>query len=114
MHDLQKSIEHYYASGAAAPADPDARAGFDLFREELTAGKIRAAEKVGGSWRTNAWVKKGILLGFRIGALVERGDPEVLNFVDKDTYPIRTFTTEDGVRVVPGGSSVRAGAYVAR
>ena len=83
------------------------------FRDALTAGTIRAAEKADGSWRTNTWVKKGILLGFRIGALVESGDPDVLGFVDKDTYPIRKFTTEDRVRLVPGGSSVRAGAYVA-
>ena len=113
MHDLQKSIEHHYASGAAAASDPDARASFDRFRDALTAGKIRAAEEIDGAWRTNAWVKKGILLGFRIGALIESGDTEVLKFVDKDTYPIRAFTAEDRVRVVPGGSSVRAGAYVA-
>ena len=113
MHDLQKSIEHHYASGEAAASDPDARASFDRFRDALTAGKIRAAEEIDGTWRTNAWVKKGILLGFRIGALIESGDTEVLTFVDKDTYPIRAFTAEDRVRVVPGGSSVRAGAYVA-
>jgi 2,3,4,5-tetrahydropyridine-2-carboxylate N-succinyltransferase len=113
MLDLQKSIEHHYADALAATTAPEARASFDRFREALTAGKIRAAEKVDGSWRTNAWVKKGILLGFRIGALIESGDPRVLGFVDKDTFPIRTFTTADRVRVVPGGSSIRAGAYVA-
>jgi 2,3,4,5-tetrahydropyridine-2-carboxylate N-succinyltransferase len=113
MHDLQKRIEDYYAAGPAAMTDRDARASFDRFRDALTAGAIRAAEKAHGGWRTNAWVKKGILLGFRIGALVASGDPEVLGFVDKDTYPIRNFTAEDRVRVVPGGSSVRAGAYVA-
>jgi len=113
MHELQTAIEQFYAAGAAAAANQDARASFEKFRDALTAGEIRAAEKVGGTWRTNAWVKKGILLGFRIGALVESGDPNVLGFVDKDTYPIRKFTTEDRVRVVPGGSSVRAGAYVA-
>jgi len=113
MHDLQKSIEKYYATGTTAATDPDARAVFDRFRDALTAGTIRAAEKIDGSWRTNTWVKKGILLGFRIGALVESGDPGVLGFVDKDTYPIRSFTVEDRVRVVPGGSSVRVGAYVA-
>jgi 2,3,4,5-tetrahydropyridine-2-carboxylate N-succinyltransferase len=113
MHELQKSIEHHYAAGAAAANDPDARPAFYQFRDALTAGKVRAAEKVDGAWHTNAWVKKGILLGFRIGALVESGDPEVLKFVDKDTYPIRAFTAEDRVRVVPGGSSVRTGAFVA-
>src|SRR5271157_770689 len=113
MHELQTAIEQFYAAGAAAAANSDARACFEEFRDALTAGSIRAAEKFDGSWQTNAWVKKGILLGFRIGGLVESGDPNVLRFVDKDTYPIRQFTAEDRVRVVPGGSSVRAGAYVA-
>ncbi len=113
MHELLATIERLYALGAAAVNDPDARTSFERFRDALTAGTVRAAEKVDGSWRTNAWVKKGILLGFRIGALVESGDANVLQFVDKDTYPIRQFTLEDRVRVVPGGSSVRAGAYVA-
>jgi 2,3,4,5-tetrahydropyridine-2-carboxylate N-succinyltransferase len=61
----------------------------------------------------NAWVKQGILLGFRLGVL--EGMPgEGLSFVDKDTYPVRRFSAGDGIRIVPGGSSVRAGAYVAR
>lgn len=113
MHDLQTTIEQFYAAGTDAVSDPAARASFEKFRDALTAGEIRAAEKLDGAWRTNAWVKKGILLGFRIGALAESGDPHVLAFVDKDTYPVRRFTTEERVRVVPGGSSVRAGAYVA-
>src|SRR5450631_3312266 len=113
MDDLQTTIEKLYAAGAAAVNDPHARTSFERFRDALTSGAIRAAEKLDGKWRSNAWVKKGILLGFRIGSLVESGDPNVLRFVDKDTYPIRRFTAEDRVRVVPGGSSVRAGAYVA-
>ena len=64
-------------------------------------------------WRVNAWVKQGILLGFRLGALEEL-PAGGLSFVDKHTYPVRHFTAGDGVRVVPGGSSIRAGAYVAR
>jgi len=113
MHDLQTTIEKLYSEGASAVNDPSARVTFEQFRDALTAGMIRAAEKIDGAWRTNAWVKKGILLGFRIGSLVESGDPAVLRFVDKDTYPIRQFGVEDRVRVVPGGSSVRTGAYVA-
>lgn len=113
MPDLQKDIEQYYAAGVTAAADTKARASFEKFRDALTNGTVRAAEKIDGTWRTNAWVKKGILLGFRIGALAESGDAQVLAFVDKDTYPIRRFKAEDRVRVVPGGSSVRAGAYVA-
>jgi 2,3,4,5-tetrahydropyridine-2-carboxylate N-succinyltransferase len=61
----------------------------------------------------NAWVKRGILLGFRLGELEESGHPKSLTFVDKDTFPARAFSIEDGVRVVPGGSAVRLGAYVA-
>jgi 2,3,4,5-tetrahydropyridine-2,6-dicarboxylate N-succinyltransferase len=113
MHDLQTTIEQCYAAGTEAVSNPAARASFERFRDALTAGEIRAAEKLDGTWRTNAWVKKGILLGFRIGALAESGHPHVLTFVDKDTYPVRRFTPEQRVRVVPGGSSVRAGAYVA-
>jgi 2,3,4,5-tetrahydropyridine-2-carboxylate N-succinyltransferase len=113
MHDLQTTIEQFYAAGADAVSNPAARATFEKFRAALTTGQIRAAEKADGTWRTNAWVKKGILLGFRIGVLEESGDPHGLTFVDKDTYPVRQFTPEDRVRVVPGGSSVRAGAYVA-
>jgi len=111
MHELQPAIERLYAQGAAT--DLDAIATFIKFRDALTAGEIRAAEKIDGRWQTNAWVKQGILLGFRIGKLAESGDPRVLAFVDKDTYPLHHFSAGQGVRVVPGGSSVRSGAYVA-
>jgi len=83
------------------------------FREQLTKGKIRAAEKIDGEWRVNVWVKQGILLGFRIGELSETGTDSGLSFVDKDTFPARRFTIKHRVRLVPGGSSVREGAYVA-
>jgi 2,3,4,5-tetrahydropyridine-2-carboxylate N-succinyltransferase len=83
------------------------------FRRALTEGKVRAAEKIDGGWQTNVWVKQGILLGFRLGELAEMGEPRGLSFVDKDTFPLRRFRVADGVRVVPGGSSVRQGAYVA-
>jgi 2,3,4,5-tetrahydropyridine-2-carboxylate N-succinyltransferase len=112
MRELQRQIESYYARGVEAVGLPEAGEAFLRFRDALTAGTIRAAEKVDGRWRTNEWVKQGILLGFRIGKLAESGDPRVLSFVDKDTYPIRHFVASDLVRVVPGGSSVRAGAYV--
>ncbi len=88
---------------------------FLALRAGLEAGEVRAAEPDATTptgWRVNAWVKRGILLGFRLGALEEM--PAGLSFVDKHTYPARHFTAGDGVRVVPGGSSVRAGAYVAR
>jgi 2,3,4,5-tetrahydropyridine-2-carboxylate N-succinyltransferase len=79
----------------------------------LEAGHIRSAERgADGVWRANAWVKKGILLGFRVGAL-EASGAGPFSFVDKDTYPAQTFAPERGVRVVPGGSTVRRGAYLA-
>src|SRR6476646_4668378 len=110
MPTLKSSIEHLATLGEVE-RDPEARKIFLEFRDQLTHGKIRAAEKIDGCWSVNTWVKQGILLGFRLGALAEM--PAGLSFVDKDTFPARHFTTADRVRVVPGGSSVRVGAYVA-
>ena len=119
---LQTSIEHFFAQGPAAIGHADALAAFHDLRDALEAGELRAAEPDAAtplSWRVNAWVKRGILLGFRLGSLVEmngnhpRGG-SILSFVDKETYPARRFSPAEGVRIVPGGSSVRAGAYLAR
>jgi 2,3,4,5-tetrahydropyridine-2-carboxylate N-succinyltransferase len=112
---LQSSIERLATLGEIEH-DPEARKTFLEFREALTQGKIRAAEKISdgnnpGRWAANAWVKQGILLGFRLGVLAEM--PAGLSFVDKDTFPARQFSVADRVRVVPGGSSVREGAYIA-
>jgi 2,3,4,5-tetrahydropyridine-2,6-dicarboxylate N-succinyltransferase len=107
---LKNSIERLSAQGEVEH-DPEARKLFLKFRDQLTQGKIRAAEKKDGRWTVNPWIKQGILLGFRLGVLAEM--PAGLSFVDKDTFPARHFTTADRVRVVPGGSSVRLGAYVA-
>lgn len=111
MQSLKSSIERL-ASLGEVEHKPEAREIFLQFRDQLTHGKIRAAEKTGGRWQVNAWVKQGILLGFRIGELSQMGDSP-LSFVDKDTFPAHRFTVEDRVRVVPGGSSVRLGSYVA-
>ena len=92
---------------------PAARRTFLDFRSALTRGEIRASEKVAGRWVVNAWVKQGILLGFRLGKLKEMSDGDVLSFVDKDTFPARRLTLADRIRLVPGGSSLREGAYVA-
>src|SRR6266849_8784037 len=112
MPSLQSAIERL-ATLVEVERNPDARQTFLEFREQLTKGKIRAAEKIDGEWRVNVWVKQGILLGFRIGELSETGADAGLSFVDKDTFPARRFTVKDRVRLVPGGSSVREGAYVA-
>jgi len=112
MHTLKPAIERL-ASLGEVERNPDARQTFLAFRDALTRGIIRAAEKIDGQWIVNVWVKQGILLGFRLGELSEMNDGSTLSFVDKDTFPARRFSVEDRVRVVPGGSSVRVGAYVA-
>ena len=111
MQSLKISIERLAALGEVEH-NPQARPTFFEFRDALTQGKIRAAEKIDGRWIVNTWVKRGILLGFRLGELTETGSAG-LSFVDKATFPARQFSIADRVRIVPGGSSVRLGAYVA-
>jgi 2,3,4,5-tetrahydropyridine-2-carboxylate N-succinyltransferase len=111
MQSLKSAIERLALMGEVEQK-PEARKTFLEFRDALTQGKIRAAEKIDGHWLVNAWVKQGILLGFRLGELTEMGDAR-LSFVDKDTFPARRFAVADRVRIVPGGSSVRVGSYVA-
>ena len=87
---------------------------FADFKAALNRGEIRAAEKNSDDeWQVNAWVKQGILLGFRLGQLVDMSADSVLRFFDKDTYPVRPTTVTEKIRIVPGGSSVRDGAYLA-
>jgi 2,3,4,5-tetrahydropyridine-2-carboxylate N-succinyltransferase len=115
MSSLKSSIEHLAAQGEVEH-DPEARKTFLEFRDQLTQGKIRAAEKINGRWTVNPWVKQGILLGFRLGELADMSvgaSTAGLSFIDKDTFPARQFSIADKIRVVPGGSSVRTGAYVA-
>jgi 2,3,4,5-tetrahydropyridine-2-carboxylate N-succinyltransferase len=119
---LEARIERHFAAGTAAVNDAAAMDAFLELRAALEAGTLRSAEPDATSpigWRVNAWVKRGILLGFRIGVLEEMSGihpigESILSFVDKGTYPARRFMPEDGVRIVPGGSSVRSGAFVAR
>jgi 2,3,4,5-tetrahydropyridine-2,6-dicarboxylate N-succinyltransferase len=113
MEQLRSEIERLFAAGLDAKNDPRAGTIFRQFREDLSHGRIRAAEKHEGRWITNVWVKQGILLGFRLGELTPMNEGSGLSFVDKDTFPARQFAVNDRVRVVPGGSSVREGAYVA-
>jgi 2,3,4,5-tetrahydropyridine-2,6-dicarboxylate N-succinyltransferase len=110
MHPLESEIARF---SSADEFGADARGIFLKFRDALTGGEIRAANKIEGVWKVNAWVKQGILLGFRLGELAQMGSGECLSFVDKDTFPLRKFAVSDQVRVVPGGSSVRLGAYIA-
>ena len=87
---------------------------FDEFKRELNQGRVRAAEKAGGTWRVNHWVKRGILLGFRMGRIENFSVNNQFRFYDKHTYPLKQLTAADGVRIVPGGSSLRDGCYIAR
>jgi 2,3,4,5-tetrahydropyridine-2-carboxylate N-succinyltransferase len=105
--ELRQRIER-----AAAEGGPSARAAFDDLVAALEQGTVRAAEPADGAWRVNAWVKQGILLGFRLGQVVEIDPAGPLRFFDKDTVPPRPLALEDGVRVVPGGTAVRRGAYL--
>ena len=87
---------------------------FESFKLALNRGEVRAAERDReGTWSVNAWVKRGILAGFRMGVLADMSAHVSLRFFDKDTYPVRATTLMDNVRIVPGGSSVRDGAYLA-
>ena len=116
LSQLQETIEQHFTAGPGVFGDESAMAVFLALREALENGEVRAASPDPGSpsgWRVNSWVKQGILLGFRLGVLAEI-PAGGFSFVDKNTYPVRHFGAGDGVRVVPGGSSVRAGAYVAR
>jgi 2,3,4,5-tetrahydropyridine-2-carboxylate N-succinyltransferase len=114
---LRDDLVRLFAAGGAADRD-EARAGFDALRTALSAGEVRAAEPdptTATGWRVNAWVKQGILLGFRYGVLVDASmDHGRLPFFDKDTLPLKRFDAASGVRIVPGGSTVRDGSFVGR
>jgi 2,3,4,5-tetrahydropyridine-2-carboxylate N-succinyltransferase len=119
---LQKRIEAFASTPSGEKLPPEARDTVCDLLDALEAGEIRAAENVGGKWKAVPWVKRGILLGFRVGDLVEIVASHfsdqtrfvAFSFVDKDTYPIRVFGAGDGIRVVPGGSTIRRGTYISR
>jgi 2,3,4,5-tetrahydropyridine-2,6-dicarboxylate N-succinyltransferase len=114
---LQIEIEQLFDENPAA-YKPEHYRLFQQFKDALNSGGVRAAEPNVGSangWRVNVWVKKGILLGFRMGAIVDMSvDASRQPFFDKATYPVKTFTAASGVRIVPGGSSIRDGCYIGR
>jgi 2,3,4,5-tetrahydropyridine-2-carboxylate N-succinyltransferase len=113
---LETNIQQLAASGASADRDA-VRAAFAELRAALSAGTVRAAESDSQSpvgWRVNTWVKQGILLGFKFGDIVDASmDHRKLPFYDKDTLPLKKPGLAAGVRIVPGGSAVRDGAYIA-
>ena len=109
---LQENIEALFAKTTFESSD---REIYEEFKSALRRGEIRSAERSeDGIWRANTWVKQGILLGFRMGKMVEMSQPtETLRFFDKDTFPLRPMSLEDGVRIVMGGSAIRDGCFVA-
>jgi 2,3,4,5-tetrahydropyridine-2-carboxylate N-succinyltransferase len=111
---LQAQLERF-APGVPPGEEPAALDAFRRLKAELNAGTVRAAERGSdGRWRANAWVKAGILLGFRLGQTGPAAPGGPFSFYDKDTYPLRALGPDDGVRLVPGGSAIRDGCYVAR
>jgi 2,3,4,5-tetrahydropyridine-2-carboxylate N-succinyltransferase len=114
---LPSEIEQLFDSPPSQYTEEHRRT-FEAFKAGLNRGEVRAAEPDAGSktgWRVNAWVKKGILLGFRIGKIVDMSVDRVRQpFFDKDTYPVKDVNLASQLRIVPGGSSIRDGAYVGR
>ena len=112
---MQAEIERLFDTKPSTYTDEDFQL-FEAFKEALNTGRVRAAEPCPESstgWRVNAWVKKGILLGFRMGGIIDMSvDSERQPFFDKSTYPVKRFTAQSGVRIVPGGSSIRDGCYI--
>ena len=114
---MQSEIEQLFEARLANYSEADFSL-FTRFKAALNAGTIRAAEpdaKSPSGWRVNTWVKKGILLGFRMGTVVDMSVSGARQpFFDKATYPVKPLTAESGVRVVPGGSSIRDGCFIGK
>ncbi len=110
--ELQNQIEELFARPSDSYGEEYYQV-FDQFKAALNEGQVRAAEPAPGGWKVNAWVKKGILLGFRIGRIVEM--PGLgLPYYDKHTYPLKRVPPDRNLRIVPGGSAIRDGCYVGR
>jgi 2,3,4,5-tetrahydropyridine-2-carboxylate N-succinyltransferase len=111
---LRQAIERF-ADGVATGQESEALAAFESLKAALNRGEVRAAERgPDGVWGANAWVKNGILLGFRLGKIGPAALGGPFPFFDKDTYPLRAIGAQDGVRLVPGGSAVRDGCYLGK
>ncbi len=111
--ELAEKIKELFDSGADEFTDEHYRL-FDEFKQKLNRGEARAAEKVDGRWRVNRWVKQGILLGFRLGRVENFSTGFQFRYYDKHTFPLKRISINDGVRIVPGGSSIRDGCYIGR
>lgn len=117
VQSLAQRIEALFDEKPAQYTE-DHRRLFQEFKAELNSGRVRAAvpdPAQPSGWRVNGWVKKGILLGFRLGGIVDMSiDSERMPWFDKDTYPVRRVNVNDGIRIVPGGSTIRDGCYIGR
>lgn len=112
--DLQSRLAPFQGA-IPAGAEAEAMAAFLELKAALNAGTVRAAERhADGRWLANAWVKQGILLGFRLGTLAPAAEGGPFPFFDRHTYPLHPFSLADGVRIVPGGSAIRDGCYIAK
>lgn len=112
---LEQDITKYFLKGELKGAErTKALAAFKEMVKLLNKGTVRSADKSGGVWKANTWVKQGILLGFRLGKIKDMSPGKKLLFFDKDTLPIKPMKTADGVRIVPGGSTIRNGAYIGK
>jgi len=110
--DLRAAIERY-AESVPSGEEQLALEAFQRLKAALNAGTARAAERgADGRWRANAWVKAGILLGFRLGRTGPAATGGPFPFYDKDTYPLRAMGPDQGIRIVPGGSAIRDGCYI--
>jgi len=114
MSGLKEKIISFYDTSVQAENKDEVMDVFQQLKNKLNSGEIRAAEPFEGSWRVNSWVKKGILLGFRYGDLLDMSIKDNLSFFDRHTYPLKNIGIADGVRIVPGGSSIRDGSYIGR
>ncbi len=111
--NLQEKIEELFTKSEFDASD---RETFNEFKAELREGRIRAAERdENGEWQTNAWVKRGILAGFKMGEMATMSfSSETFQFFDKNTYPLRPMNLDDKIRIVPGGTTIRDGSYIAQ
>jgi 2,3,4,5-tetrahydropyridine-2-carboxylate N-succinyltransferase len=111
---LQQTIDAAFNAHPSAVDRADVLRTFEELKGLLNSGTVRAAERVDGRWRVNHWVKRGIILGFRFGVLQDMSIDDRFRFFDRSTFPLKKLNLESEVRVVPGGSAIRDGAYVAK
>ncbi len=114
MTELRETIEQLHGKPLEGNHRDKALRAFEQLRSMLGEGRVRAAEFKDGQWRPNTWVKQGILLGFRLGVLEQIQGENPFSFFDKNTLPLKRLSIENDVRLVPGGSAIREGAFVAK